>query len=169
MTIIDIIGVTVAIICGIGAASSFYISMNLYTSECDIYRLKEEYKDNEAELKLALERAENNNKKSENLWRVMGGFLLAIAVSLMITMLLDEADKSYGTEESYTISVTVLGKRAEISDNDTRYYVSLSNGIEYKVKGQDYSILEKGDSVNVVYHDVTGRITGEHYKWSDMG
>ena len=48
-------------------------------------------------------------------------------------------------------------------------YVSLSNGIEYKVKGQDYSILEKGDSVNVVYHDVTGCITGEHYKWSDMG
>ena len=169
MTIIEIIGVTVAVICGIGAASSFYLSMNLYTSECDIYRLKEEYKGDEAELKLALERVENNNKKSENLWRVMGGFLLAITVSLMITVLLDKADKSYGAEETYTITATVPGKRAEISDDDTRYYVSLSNGIEYKVKGQDYSILEKGDSVNVVYHDVTGCITGEHYKWSDMG
>lgn len=169
MTIIKIIGVTVAVICGIGAASSFYLSMNFYTSECDKYRLEEEYKGDEAGLKLAFEKAENNNKKSENLWRVMGGFILAAIVSLMIMMLLDKADKSYGAEETYTITSTVLGKRAEISNDDTRYYVSLSNGIEYKVKGQDYSILEKGDSVNVVYHDVTGCITGEHYKWSDMG
>lgn len=169
MTIIEIVGVTIAVICGIGAASSFYLSINLYTSEWDIYQLEEEYEGDEAELKLALEKAENNNKKSENLWRVMSGFILATIVSLMIMILLGEVDKSYGAEESYTISATVLGKRAEISNNDTRYYVSLSNGIEYKVKGQDYSILEKGDSVNVVYHDVTGRITGEHYKWSDMG
>ena len=169
MTIIEIIGVTITVICGVCAASSFYLSMNFYTSECDKYRLEEEYKGDESGLKLALEKAEKNNKKSENLWGVMSGFILVAIVSLVIVMLLDEADKSYGTEESYTISVTVLGKRAEISDDDTRYYVSLSNGIEYKVKGQDYSILEKGDSVNVVYHDVTGCITGEHYKWSDMG
>lgn len=169
MTIIEIIGVTITVICGVCAASSFYLSMNFYTSECDKYRLEEEYKGDEVGLKLALEKAEDNNKKSENLWRVMGGFLLAAIVSLMIMMLLDKADKSYGVEETYTITATVLGKRAEISDDDTRYYVSLSNGIEYKVKGQDYSILEKGDSVNVVYHDVTGCITGEHYKWSDMG
>lgn len=169
MTIIEIIGVTVAVICGISAASSFCLSINLYTSEWDIHQLKEEYKGDEAELKLTLEKVENNNKKSEILWRVMGGFILAAIVSLIIMMLLDKADESYGIEETYTITATVLGKRAEISDNDTRYYVSLSNGIEYKVKGQDYSILEKGDSVNVVYHDVTGCITGEHYKWSDMG
>lgn len=169
MTIIEIIGVTITVICGICAASLFYLSMNFYTSEWDVYRLKEEYKGDEAGLKLALEKAENNNKKSEILWRVMGGFILVAIVSLMIMMLLGEADKSCGAEESYAITATVLGKRAEISDNDTRYYVSLSNGIEYKVKGQDYSILEKGDSVNVVYHDVTGCITGEHYKWSDMG
>lgn len=169
MTIIEIIGVTVAVICGIGAASSFCLSINLYTSEWDIYQLKEEYKGDEAELKLTLEKVENNNKKSEILWRVMGGFILAAIVSLIIMMLLDKADESYGVEETYTITATVLGKRAEISDDNTRYYLSLSNGIEYKVKGQDYSILEKGDSVNVVYHDVTGCITGEHYKWSDMG
>lgn len=169
MTIIEIIGVTVAVICGIGAALSFCLSINLYTSEWDIYRLEEEYKGDEAELKLTLEKVENNNKKSEILWRVMGGFILAAIVSLIIMMLLDKADESYGVEETYTITATVLGKRAEISDDNTRYYLSLSNGIEYKVKGQDYSILEKGDSVNVVYHDVTGCITGEHYKWSDMG
>lgn len=169
MTIIEIIGVTVAVICGIGAVSSFCLSINLYTSEWDIYRLEEEYKGDEAELKLTLEKVENNNKKSEILWRVMGGFILAAIVSLIIMMLLDKADESYGVEETYTITATVLGKRAEISDDNTRYYLSLSNGIEYKVKGQDYSILEKGDSINVVYHDVTGCITGEHYKWSDMG
>lgn len=169
MTIIEIIGVTITVIGGICVASSFYLSMIFYTSECDKYRLEEEYEGDEAGLKLALEKAEKNNKKSENLWGVMCGFILVTIVFLVIMMLLDEADKSYGTEESYAISVTVLGKRAEISDNNTRYYVSLSNGIEYKVKGQDYSILEKGDSVNVVYHDVTGCITGEHYKWSDMG
>ena len=169
MTIIEIIGATIIVICGIGAASLFYLSMNFYTSERDKYRLEEEYEDDEAGLKLALEKAEKNNKKSEKLWGVMCSFILVAIVSLVITMLLGEADKSYGAEESYTINVIVLGKRAEISDNDTRYYVSLSNGIEYKVKGQDYSILEKGNSVNVVYHDVTGCITGEHYKWSDMG
>lgn len=169
MTIIEIIGATIIVICGVCATSLFYLSINLYTSECDKFRLEEEYKGDEFGLKLALEKAEKNNKKSGNLWGVMSGFILAAIVSLVIMMLLSEADKSYGTEESYTISATVLGKRAEISDDDTRYYVSLSNGIEYEVKGQDYSILEKGDSVNVVYHDVTGCITGEHYKWSDMG
>lgn len=141
----------------------FFVGIHIYSTYQEIEHESKTEKEKESKRKL--------NIGANIIFNYIGiPFSIGIFIC-MFAILFPYIDKEFGIDEKYNVIETVEGKRESIANrgNSTKYYISLSDNKEYEINGHEYSILEKGNEVNVIHHDIIGGISKEHYYFEDLG